>query len=116
MTIENKLRDLIVEKFGNISNFCRKINMANSTFATIMRSGIHNANVSNIIKICKALEISADELANDNIVPIKNDPILEYARLLSKLSTKSRENALNYIDYLVQQDGIELLVEDGEDK
>lgn len=116
MSIENRLKDLIVEKFGNISNFCRKINMANSTFATIMRSGIHNANVSNIIKICKALEISADELANDNIVPIKNDPILEYARLLSKLSTKSRENALKYIDYLVQQDRVELFAEEGDDK
>ena len=111
--IEDKLKNLIIEKYGTISNFCKKIDMANSTFATIMKNGVHSANVSNIIKICKALGISADELANDKIVPVRNDPVLEYAKILSMLSAKSRENALNYIDYLVQQDGIEIRIEKG---
>ena len=111
MTIEESLKNLILERYGNISNFCKKIDMANSTFATIMKNGVHNANVNNIIKICKALNISADELANDNIVPVRNDIVLEYAKLLAKLSNKSRESALNYISYLVEHDGKEIEIE-----
>lgn len=69
MTIEEKLKSIIIERYGNVATFNKKIDMANSTFATIMKNGIHKANVSSIIKICKELDISADELANDRIVP-----------------------------------------------
>lgn len=69
MKIEEKLKSLILERYGSVSEFTKQIGMANSTFATIMKNGVHKANVSNIIKICKALDISADELANDRIVP-----------------------------------------------
>ena len=69
MTIEEKLKNMILERYGSVSEFTKQIDMANSTFATIMKNGVHKANVSNIIKICKALDISADELANDRIVP-----------------------------------------------
>ena len=78
MTIEDKLKDLIISKYGNLSNFSKEINMANSTLATIMKNGIHKANVTNIIKICKALGISTDELARDRIVPITIDPKNEF--------------------------------------
>lgn len=74
MTVEDKLKDLIISKYGNLSNFSKEINMANSTLATIMKNGIHKANVSNIIKICKALGISTDELAKNKIVPVTVDP------------------------------------------
>ena len=78
MTIEDKLKDLIISKYGNLSNFSKEINMANSTLATIMKNGIHKANVTTIIKICKALGISTDELARDRIVPITIDPKNEF--------------------------------------
>lgn len=44
--------------------------MPYSTFATILARGVDNSNVTNIIKICKALGISADDLANGEITPI----------------------------------------------
>lgn len=69
MTIEEKLKSLILERYGSVATFTKKIEMANSTFATIMKNGIHKANISSIIKICKELDISADELAQDRIVP-----------------------------------------------
>ena len=69
MTIEEKLKSLILERYGTVSEFCKIIDMANSTFATIMKNGIHSANITNIIKICNALNISTDELAKDRIVP-----------------------------------------------
>ena len=99
--VEEKLKNYIKVKFGNVANFCKEIGMANSTFATIMTNGIQCANVKNIIKICQALNISADELAKGNIVPISmDDPVMEYAVRLASLSDDARENAFMYIDYL----------------
>lgn len=73
MTIEEKLKDLVVERYGTMRQFSKEIGMSQSTFATIMKRGIHKASISNILVICKALQISADELANDRIVPIKKE-------------------------------------------
>lgn len=70
MKIEERLKDLIVLKYGNVANFVREIGLPYSTFKSIMTRGIMNASIGNIIKICLALSISADELANGNIVPI----------------------------------------------
>lgn len=73
MTTEDKLKKLIVCKYGSMVNFSKEIDMANSTLATIMKNGIHKASVTNVIKICQALGISADELAHDKIVPVDSD-------------------------------------------
>ena len=73
MTIENKLKSIILEKYGSMREFSKQIGMSQSTFATIMNRGIHKASITNVIKICQALEISADELANDKIVPVNGE-------------------------------------------
>ena len=70
MKVEEKLKDLIIEQYGSISEFSSKISMPNSTLVSVLKRGIHNSSVTNIIKICKALGISTDELAHDRIVPI----------------------------------------------
>ena len=78
MTIEDKLKELIITKYGNLSNFSKEVDMPNSTLATIMKNGIHKANVTNIIKICKSLGISTDELAKNRIVPVKTNQHNEF--------------------------------------
>lgn len=70
MSIEDSLKDLIIERYGSVIDFSKEIDMANSTLASILSRGIHKASIGNIIKICNALEISADGLAMDMIVPI----------------------------------------------
>ena len=69
MTIEEKLKDFIISKYGNLSNFSKEIDMANSTLSTILKNGVRKASITNILKICEALEISADGLAEEKIVP-----------------------------------------------
>ena len=69
MTIEEKLKDFIISKYGNLSNFSKEIDMANSTLSTILKKGVRKASITNILKICEALEISADGLAEEKIVP-----------------------------------------------
>lgn len=75
MTIEEKLKDFILTKYKSIREFTQSIDMAYSTCATILSRGVENSSVTNIIKICKALGISADALADGRIERIiKKDP------------------------------------------
>lgn len=71
MTKEAKLKDFILTKHRSIREFTQSIGMPYSTMTTILKRGIDNSNVQNIIKICQALEISADDLADGQIVPIE---------------------------------------------
>lgn len=71
MTTEEKLKDFILSKYRSLREFTQEINMPYSTMTTILKRGIDNSNVQNIIKICQALEIKADDLAEGNIVPIE---------------------------------------------
>lgn len=72
MTVEDNLKAYILERYKSIREFANAIDMSNSTIDSILRRGIGNSSVSNVIKICKYLNISVDELANGRIVPISN--------------------------------------------
>jgi len=74
MTTEEKLKQFILTKYRSVNEFTKSINMPYGTMSSIFKRGIDNSSVTNIIKICNALEISADELANGNIVPIIKEP------------------------------------------
>ena len=71
MTTEEKLKDFILSKYRSLREFTQEIDMPYSTMTTILKRGIDNSNVQNIIKICQALEIKADDLAEGNIVPVE---------------------------------------------
>ena len=77
MSIEEIIRTLILQRYGTLRAFTKEIGMAQSTFATIMRRGIHNASIDNVLKICNALQISADALAEDKIVSLNNNSVVQ---------------------------------------
>lgn len=60
--IENKLKELIVDKYGSVRQFSLKIDIPYTTVDSILKRGIDNSNVGNVIKMCKALNISIDNL------------------------------------------------------
>ncbi|MFV0618070.1 helix-turn-helix domain-containing protein [Megasphaera sp. WILCCON 0056] len=70
MTIEDKLKSLILSKHKSLRDFCITINIPYSTMTSILKRGVDNASISNIIKICSYFGISVDELSKGNIVPI----------------------------------------------
>ena len=65
MTIEQELKALIVKRYGSAKNFALEINMPNSTLDNIFRRGVLNSSVTNIIKICNALECSLRDILTD---------------------------------------------------
>ena len=69
MSIEEKLKGLILSRYRSLREFTNVIDMPYQTMDSILKRGVDKASISNIIKICKALDISADELANGNLVP-----------------------------------------------
>lgn len=97
MTIEDKLKDLILERYGSVIDFSKEIEMANSTLASILNRGIHKASIGNVIKICNALEISADGLAKDMIVPNdKQQEAIESPTDLDEIISITRLNISAY--------------------
>lgn len=74
MSTEDKLKDLILKRYHSIREFTIAIDIPYTTMDSIFRRGVGNSSVSNVIKICKALGISADALADGEIVPVKKRP------------------------------------------
>lgn len=67
MNTEEKLKELILSRYGSVRNFTQKAGMPYSTVATIFKKGVSQTNVTTIIKICQMLNISTDELAQGRI-------------------------------------------------
>lgn len=72
MTIEEKLKELILSRYRSVLVFTNSIGMPYATMTSIFKRGINNSSVVNIIKICNALGISADALAQNRIEPIQS--------------------------------------------
>ena len=72
MTIETRLKNMILDEYGSLKSFVEKTGLKYTTVDSILKRGVMNSNVHNVIKICKALHLSTDELAKGNIVPVEN--------------------------------------------
>ena len=70
MTIEEKLKNYILTIYKSVREFTQYADLPYSTMDGILKRGIKNSSIGNILKICEALQISADELANNRIVPL----------------------------------------------
>lgn len=117
MTIEEKLKDMILARYGSMVEFAKRIDIANSTLATIMSRGIHKASISNVIKICNALDISTDELARDRIVP-RNKSIQNRSHMteINDIISFTKRNIQEYNDLTIDgvpmtQNEIEMLLD-----
>lgn len=93
MTIENKLKDLILDQYSSIREFTIKIDMAYSTLDSIFKRGIQNTTLSNILKICDALHISADALANGEI-EYTIDPVKKETHDITEILANTRRQLL----------------------
>lgn len=69
MTIEDELKEYILTRYKSLREFSEYAELPNSTVDTILKRGLFNAKVGNIIQICKVLNISADALADGRIEP-----------------------------------------------
>ena len=69
MTIEEKVRAYILESYKSLHAFVKRVGLPYSTVDGMLKRGICTATVDNVIKVCKALNISVDDLAEGRLVP-----------------------------------------------
>lgn len=70
-SVEEQLKNLILTKFKSIRDFAITVDMPYSTIDSIFKRGVGNASITNVNKICKALNISADTLADGEIQSVR---------------------------------------------
>ena len=108
--IENKIKDMIITRYGSLRYFCQKINVPYSTIDSILKRGIGKANVLNVIKICNALDISVDSLQHGIIEPINKieqvtpEEFASEVKLLLKktenLTEQQKQHLLNTLNFI----------------
>lgn len=118
MTREEYLKQLIIEDSGTLKDFAKKINMPYTTLYSISRN-VGGASIDNILKICKVLGISADDLAEMEGVEdtpkgyYTSNKTAEYAEILrtrpnarllfsaaKDISKEDLQKAVEYIEFL----------------
>ena len=68
--IENELKEFIRNRYGSVRAFVQTTDLPYTTVDNILKRGIRNSSLSNVLKLCNALGISADHLAEEKIVPV----------------------------------------------
>ena len=69
MTIEERLRDLILSRYPSLKDFAIAAGVKYSTVVTILQRGVENAGMSNIRRICETLGITIDGLGRGELEP-----------------------------------------------
>ena len=105
--IEESIRELIIEKYGSMRQFSIEINVPNTTIDSILKRGVYNSNVENVIKICKGLDISVDKLIDENMV-VKNIEIQNeennvemipiFGTIKAGIPIESQSDIIDYVD------------------
>ena len=73
MSIEDKLKAMIIEKYGSVKHFSEVADLPYQTVVSILNRGVMKAGLQNIKDICKELDISVDALSEGKL--IRNAPI-----------------------------------------
>lgn len=85
MTIEEQLKELIISKNGSVLKFTQKYGIPYSTMTSLFSRGVNKTNINTIIKVCQALQISADELANGKITFVPEIDYMQAEMMLDQL-------------------------------
>ena len=67
MSLEDELRELIINKYRSIRQFSIEANIPATTIQSMLNRGIQNAGVKKVMKICDILGLETDALADGYI-------------------------------------------------
>lgn len=110
--IENKIKELIITRYGSVSHFCKKVNLPYTTVDSILKRGIANSNVLNVLKICDELSISIDGLRHGIINPIETEKISakEFELLVKNklektdIDKRNKQHILTTLEFICSDD------------
>lgn len=62
MEAEERIKELIIAKYGNVRAFSKESGISYTTIRSILERGIMNAKAESVFKICRLIGISPDAL------------------------------------------------------
>ena len=72
--LESKLKSLIIERYGSLKKFTEIIDMPWTTLDSILKRGIANSNITNVLKITRELGLDAGRLVDGELCKISSSP------------------------------------------
>ena len=60
---ELKIKEMIINRYGSLKKFCEVIDMPWTTLDSILKRGVANSNISNVMKITRELGVDTESLA-----------------------------------------------------
>ena len=72
--LESNLKTLIIQKYGSLKKFTEIIDMPWTTLDSILKRGIANSNITNVLKITRELGLDAEKLVEGQICKSPSDP------------------------------------------
>lgn len=100
---EQQLRELIELKYGSVRQMALKIDMPASTINSILNRGILKSNVDNIFKICSALDIRPESLAEGIDFHKQDENSSEILTIFNQLDEERQENVVDYATVLLNE-------------
>lgn len=104
---EVRLKEIIIERYGSLKKFCEKIDMPWTTLDSILKRGVANSNITNVMKITKELGLDTESLATGKIQEaiLKDDTITIAAHLDGRDFTEEQWNRIkSYAQFIKQLD------------
>lgn len=65
---ENRIKEIIINKYGSLKKFCEIIDMPWTTLDSILKRGFSNSNITNVMKISHELKVDTESLASGKII------------------------------------------------
>lgn len=100
---EQQLRELIELKYGSVRQMALKIDMPASTINSILNRGILKSNVDNIFKICSALDIRPENLAEGMDFHKQNEDSSDIVVIYNQLDEDRQANVVDYATTLLNE-------------
>lgn len=100
---EQQLRELIELKYGSVRQMALKIDMPASTINSILNRGILKSNVDNIFKICSALDIRPESLAEGVDFHKQAENSSDIVAIYNQLDEERQENVVDYATALLNE-------------
>lgn len=100
---EQQLRELIELKYGSVRQMALKIDMPASTINSILNRGILKSNVDNIFKICSALDIRPESLAEGIDFHKQDENSSDIVAIYNQLDEDRQANVVDYATTLLNE-------------
>lgn len=102
MTLEERLKEMILAEYKSVQNFANQTGIKYQTLVSILNRGVNNANIQNVFKICHSLGIDTNELADGKIIPVdKNIQQRSHMTDIDEIIAYTKRNLQEYNDLTI---------------